>query len=257
MLRGDHFPYTRNVVLLAMSTATLGRMSGGRPCLGLGPERKWDHPRQDGDALRRPLEGHGDCGRHPPGFADGRSGNDYRWIVPVDQRPAGYYAEQADATHCLAAIGPKALPLAGAIADGVLLNACTPVDHVKYAADGVRKAARETGRGPDSVDIACMLVMRQTDEPERFRPDLESRIGSLLGEPRVGGILLEEGRVRSVNPQAVAAAQAGRLSGGSASPRETTGRPCATSRELIQQFAVIPAQAGIQSHCTDPEGASD
>jgi hypothetical protein len=71
----------------------------------------------------------------------------------------------------------------------VLLNACTPVAHVKYAADGVRKAARETGRAPVSVDIACMLVMRQTDEPERFRPDLESRIGSLLEEPRVGGIL--------------------------------------------------------------------
>lgn len=189
LLRGDHFPYTRNAVLLAMSTATLGRMSGGRPCSGLGPERKWDHPRQDGDALRRPLEGHGDCGRHPPGFADGRSGNDYRWIVPVDQRPAGHYAEHADATHCLAAISPKALPLAAAIADGVLLNACTPVAHVKYAADGVRKAARETGRAPVSVDIACMLVMRQTDEPERFRPDLESRIGSLLEEPRVGGIL--------------------------------------------------------------------
>ena len=188
--------------------------------------------------LRRPLEGHGDCGRHPPGFADGRSGNDYRWIVPVDQRPAGYYAEQADATHCLAAIGPKALPLAGAIADGVLLNACTPVDHVKYAADGVRKAARETGRGPDSVDIACMLVMRQTDEPERFRPDLESRIGSLLEEPRVGGILLEDF-------QEVAQAHV----------RQRAGH--VQRRGIIQQFTVIPAQAGIQSHCIDPEGASD
>ena len=56
LLRGDHFPYTRNAVLLAMSTATLGRMSGGRPCWGLGPERKWDHPRQDGDAYGDPLK---------------------------------------------------------------------------------------------------------------------------------------------------------------------------------------------------------
>ena len=118
------------------------------------------------------------------------------------------------------------------------MNACTPVDHVKYAADGVRKAARETGRAPDSVDIACMLVMRQTDEPERFRPDLESRIGSLLEEPRVGGILLEDF-------QEVAQAHG----------RQRAGH--VQRRGIIQQFAVIPAQAGIQSHCIDPEGASD
>ena len=37
----------------------------------------------------------------------------------------------------LAAIGPKALKLAGALADGVLLNAYTPVGYVRYASAAV------------------------------------------------------------------------------------------------------------------------
>jgi 5,10-methylenetetrahydromethanopterin reductase len=102
-------------------------------------------------------------------------------------------AGQAEPPIYLAAIGPRALRLAGAIADGVLLNAYTPVDYVKYAAEEVRKAAQDAGRDPDSVDIACMLIMRQTDEPERLWPDLKRRIVRLLEEPRVGEILLEKG----------------------------------------------------------------
>ena len=186
-------PYTRNPALLAMSTATLDRISGGRFSLGLGRSERgviqgrmgmsYGDPFQVMESvvatIRRLMAG------EPVTTTDGLSAltNVRLAIMPSQPKPPIY----------LAAIGPKALRLAGAIADGVLLNAYTPVEYVKYAAEEVRKAAREAGRDPDAVDIACMLVMRQNDEPERLWPDLKRRIVRLLEEPRVGEILLEKG----------------------------------------------------------------
>ncbi len=186
-------PYTRNPALLAMSTATLDRISGGRFSLGLGRSERgviqdrmgmsYGDPFQVMESvvstLRRLMAGEAVTTNE----TESRLTNVRLAIAPSQAEPPIY----------LAAIGPKALRLAGAIADGVLLNAYTPVDYVKYAAEEVRKAAREAGRDPDAVDIACMLVMRQTDEPERLWPDLKRRIVRLLEEPRVGEILLEKG----------------------------------------------------------------
>ena len=186
-------PYTRNPALLAMSTATLDRISGGRFSLGLGRSERgviqdrmgmpYGDPFQVMESvvstLRRLMAGEALTTTDGPSPLT----NVRLAIMPGQSRPPVY----------LAAIGPKALRLAGAIADGVLLNAYTPVDYVKYAAAEVRKAAREAGRDPDSVDIACMLIMRQTDDPERLWPDLKRRIVRLLEEPRVGEILLEKG----------------------------------------------------------------
>ena len=186
-------PYTRNPALLAMSTATLDRISGGRFSLGLGRSERgviqermgmpYGDPFQVMESvvstLRRLMAGEALTTTDGPSLLT----NVRLAIMPGQPRPPIY----------LAAIGPKALRLAGAIADGVLLNAYTPVDYVKYASAEVRKAARDAGRDPDSVDISCMLIMRQTDDPERLWPDLKRRIVRLLEEPRVGEILLDKG----------------------------------------------------------------
>jgi 5,10-methylenetetrahydromethanopterin reductase len=104
-------------------------------------------------------------------------------ILPMQQRLPIY----------LAAIGPKALRLAGAIADGVLLNAYTPPAYVRYAVQEVRQAAQAAGRDPAAVTIACMLIVRLTDDLERLRPTLKQRLVRLLAEPYVGEILLDKG----------------------------------------------------------------
>ncbi len=186
-------PYTRNPALLAMSTATLDRISGGRFNLGLGRSERgviqdrmgmsYGDPFQVMESvvstLRRLMAGETLTTTDGPFSLT----NVRLAIMPGQPRPPVY----------LAAIGPKALRLAGTIADGVLLNAYTSVDYVKYAAEEVRNAAAAAGRDPDSVDISCMLIMRQTDDPERLWPDLKRRIVRLLEEPLVGEILLEKG----------------------------------------------------------------
>ena len=186
-------PYTRHIALLAMASATLDRLCQGRFQLGLGrSEREVIQNRMGipyGDArthleqtvrLVRALTA-GERVTTPEGFFEL---HDVRLaIAPVQPRLPIY----------LAAIGPKALRLAGAIADGVLLNAYVPTGYVRYAVHTVRQAARETGRNPDAVDIACMLVIRPTDNPSAQWASLKQRLVRLLAEPYVGEILLEQG----------------------------------------------------------------
>ena len=93
----------------------------------------------------------------------------------------------------LAAIGPQALRDAGAVADGVLLNAYSPVEYVRYAVGLVRDAASKAGRDPNAIEVACMLPLRLTDGPSTILDSLKRRIAHLLEEPKVGEVLLEHG----------------------------------------------------------------
>jgi alkanesulfonate monooxygenase SsuD/methylene tetrahydromethanopterin reductase-like flavin-dependent oxidoreductase (luciferase family) len=56
----------------------------------------------------------------------------------------------------MAALGPRAVHLAGEIADGVILNWCTP-DRVAEARDAIRIAAGQAGRDPDDVTVAVYV----------------------------------------------------------------------------------------------------
>lgn len=56
----------------------------------------------------------------------------------------------------VAALGPKATRLAGEIADGVILNWCTP-ERVTQAREAIRASAVEAGRDPDSITISVYV----------------------------------------------------------------------------------------------------
>ena len=185
-------PYTRNPALLAMASATLDRISGGRFLLGLGRsekpviEDKMGIPY--GNSRARLVETVQHLRHLLAGERVTTSGR-YKLsgvrlaTTPIQQRLPIY----------LAGIGTKGLRLVGEIADGVMLNAYVPPAYVRYAVDEIRSAAIDAGRDPQTIDIACMLVVRLTDDPESIRPTLKQRIVRLLDEAHVGEILLEKG----------------------------------------------------------------
>ena len=186
-------PFTRHPALLGMGAATLDRLSGGRMMLGLGRSdvdvirgrmgMEYQTPlarlRGTVTALRSMWDGNSVSAQ----YAGVRLSNVGLAIRPIQERLPVYFA----------AIGPRALRLAGEVADGVLLNAYAPVDYIRWAADMVRRSAMDAGRDPEAIDIACMLIVRLTNDPDAMIPSLRERIARLVAEHHTGEVLLGRG----------------------------------------------------------------
>ena len=230
-------PYTRNPALLAMAAATLDRISTGRFVLGMG--------RSDRDVIE---------GRLGLRYGNGRETLSEAVAIVRDLlggqrvsrqegrfRLAGARLEttpvQPKVPMYLGAIGPKALSLAGAIGDGVLLNAYSPVEYVKYAVQEVRRGARAAGRSPDDVDIACMLVLRPENSRHTDREELRRRIVRLLAERHVGEVLLERG---GFDPSIL-----GALRASVAADEGGSGKALVTD-EMVESFYVLGSPEAVK-----------
>jgi 5,10-methylenetetrahydromethanopterin reductase len=140
-------PYTRNVAITASSIASINEISGGRAILGIGPGDKatfdamgieWDKPltrvKNSVSVIRSLLEKkritEGGLNGAQLAFSTGK--------IPI------YIGAQ----------GPKMLELAGAIADGVLINASHP-DDFKFAVPVIKQGAEKAGRNPGEVQICA------------------------------------------------------------------------------------------------------
>ena len=186
-------PYTRNPALLAMAAATLDRITGGRFVLGMGRSERDVIQGKMGMAYgsaQAAMQGSVSLLRR---LLSGERVSDTAGPFTLRNARLDTTPIQPNLPIYLAAIGKKGLCLAGAIADGVLLNAYVPPSYVTYAVEEIRSAAQAAGRDPQAIDIACMLVIRLTDDPQRMMPTLKKRIVRLLDEAYVGEILLEKG----------------------------------------------------------------
>ncbi len=186
-------PFTRNPALTAMSAATLDRISGGRFLLGLGRSDSWVIKDRMGIPYRNPRSTLEETVETVRSLLSGGSVTSQDGQFGLSDVGLATMPIQERLPIYLAAIGPRALRLAGAVADGVLLNAYTPTSYITYAVEEVRNAARDAGRDPSDIDIACMLVIRPTGDPDGMLASLKPRVVRLLDEPYVGEILLEKG----------------------------------------------------------------
>jgi len=149
--------FTRGPVLSAISFATLDEASGGRAIAGLGPGsplvlaaqgQPFDRPltrlREYVDVLRRLLRG------------------DRIDYVGKTVRLEGVQLEmEPHRRHIpvyLGVTGPKALELAGEIADGVILNGFLPPAYVCRARERIALGARRAARDPAGIDLAMALI---------------------------------------------------------------------------------------------------
>ncbi len=183
-------PYTRHPALLAMGAATVDRISNGRFVLGMGRSDEAVVQRRMGILYREPLAVLERAIDDIRGLLSGETASDEAAFEEI-----GLSVEpvQARLPIFLAAIGPRALRLAGRVADGVLLNAYTPAAYAGWAVQTVREAAAEAGRDPGAIEVASMLVVRMTDDPDQLMPGLRVRMARLVAEAHVGEVLLERG----------------------------------------------------------------
>jgi 5,10-methylenetetrahydromethanopterin reductase len=176
-------PYTRTVVGLAMASATVDQLSKGRLILGLGRasrdlveslglsyDKPLNHLRTYISQLRSLLAGEAlKLGKTP---------------LRLDILPS-----QREVPIWLAATGLRALTLAASIADGVLLNAYSTPEYVRYA---VEKIKSSTPAGKKEPVIAVMLVCRFKGRMNDKIDQIIGRLVRLLSEPNVGEVLLEK-----------------------------------------------------------------
>ncbi|HEX3300334.1 MAG TPA: LLM class flavin-dependent oxidoreductase [Actinomycetota bacterium] len=131
---------SRSPGLLAAAAATVQERSGGRLILGLGTgpsvQGALDKLRATVGALRTAFAG-------GAGSVDGAP---VRSTLPLPRPPEIW----------IAALGPRATRLAGEVADGVLLNWCTP-ERVAAAVTQVADGARSTDRDPSAVTVAVYV----------------------------------------------------------------------------------------------------
>ena len=234
-------PFTRNPALLGMAAATLDRISDGRFLLGLGRSDRSVIQGKMGIPYTEPLATLKDAVGILRDLLSGetvsingrfRLHGVHLAVQPIQQPPPIY----------LAAIGLRSLRLAGAVADGVLLNAYVPTDYIRYAVREIRQAAEAAGRDPSAIDITCMLVIRLTDDPESLMPALKERIVRLLDEAHVGEILLEKG---GFDPSILAPLRASVRSDGG---KSATGL---ISDEMVRAFYVIGSAEECRSRIAE------
>jgi 5,10-methylenetetrahydromethanopterin reductase len=186
-------PYTRNPALLAMASATLDRLSGGRFLLGIGRSEQSVMQDKMGIAYGNSRTALIETVSHLRKLFTGERVTTQDGRFKLGSVRLATTPLQPKLPIYLAGIGAKGLRLVGEIADGVVLNAYVPPAYVRYAVAEIRTAASAAGRDPNAIDIACMLVIRLTDNPDSIRPTLKQRIVRLLDEPHVGEILLDKG----------------------------------------------------------------
>jgi probable F420-dependent oxidoreductase len=156
-------PGTRDPTVLASSYATLHVLSGGRMVMGIGR----------GDSARRVIglqpvkmaEFETAC-RMIRDFMNGRRVNwndtelQLTWALAEPEIPlyvAGY--------------GPKALAVAGRVADGVIVQLADPVI-VEWIMATARKAAADEGRNPDDLECIVGAPSKVSDDIAQTREEV-------------------------------------------------------------------------------------
>lgn len=202
-------PYYRHPSLIAASISTLDMLSGGRAFLGLGRGQSEWYATALGIRVGRPvkaLEETFDLLRQWWSIDRRATSRDGASEYLVDGWERVFRPLQDRVPIYLAAVGPRALRIAGRLADGVLFNDLSSLQFMREAIGTVREEAERAGRNAEALSFYARAAITITDDPEAIyerRKDTVAIIHALPGMERLltaDGFDIERiiGEVRSV-----------------------------------------------------------
>jgi alkanesulfonate monooxygenase SsuD/methylene tetrahydromethanopterin reductase-like flavin-dependent oxidoreductase (luciferase family) len=190
---------SRQARVTAMGAATVQDRSGGRMILGLGtgPVRKGALDTLEGqiEEIRTLL-----------------NGNWWDRLSLQSERPVPIW---------MSALGPRATALAGRVADGVLLNWCTP-ERVAEARADVSRAAEQSGRDPDEVTVAVYVRASIGGDRPLALTEMKSTLVSYASYPAYA----RQFQLMGLGAEVGAAVAAARLGDVDAVPDDLVSRMC-------------------------------
>lgn len=186
-------PFTRHPALTAMEFGAFDLVAEGRGILGMGTSNKRWIEEQMGIPFVKPLKTLNESIQIIKKlFSNGEvefSGG----IFNTGKIKLGFKPYKKDIPLFLGVKGPKALKLAGEIADGVLLSIMTSKDYVRYARGKIAEGAEESGRKLKDIKIAAYLVINISENRGKAREQVKPLIGKYLGIHGVHPILTSSG----------------------------------------------------------------
>ncbi len=184
-------PFTRHPSLIAMETAALDELSGGRAILGLGVAQI--SAERQGQAATRPAVSLGEAVGIVRAMLAGEAAEAHgafftlnppgaKLVMPLARPRVPIY---------LGAMGPKSLELAGRIADGVVLGMFATPGFVRFAKEAIARGEAQAARPPG----ACRLVSYVTFAVDRDRAAARAAI-----RPQMVGYLSERNSRTAAQP---------------------------------------------------------
>ena len=180
-------PYTRTPTLLAQTFATLDELSGNRSILGIGAANEMLIEAFHGESFERPLTRTKETIEAVRELMRGGAVTYEGETITLNGAKLDFSPPRADVPVYMGVTGPRMLKLAGAVADGVLLNAFISDSYQENAMALIEEGAREAGR--DVPDIGTVTVFSLDEDgaaaKEITKPMLAEYVFNLPGLEQV------------------------------------------------------------------------
>jgi 5,10-methylenetetrahydromethanopterin reductase len=172
-------PVTRGAVLTGVSFATLDELAGGRSLLGIGPGSPHILARQ-GFGFEQPLVRLRECIEVTRALLRGETVTYAGKTIDVRDVRLDFVPYRPAIPVYLGVTGPRALTLAGEIAEGVLLNGFTSAAYARRARGHIAQglaAASDTGR---SFEVASFIAVSIHEDPDQAKDAIRPLVATYL-----------------------------------------------------------------------------
>jgi 5,10-methylenetetrahydromethanopterin reductase len=252
-------PYTRHPALLAMETATLAGIAPGRVVLGLGAGvRRWIEG-QMAIAAPRPLAALGECVDVVRRLWAGQRVTHRGTAFSLDDVALEFKPDQAALPIVLGVKGPRAVALAGTIADGVLCSIMSSPGHVRRVRGTVNAARARAGEGGAGGPLPVLAYVpvaidRDAEAARRsVRPLLARYLAHLHGQS-----ILADAGVTEAETAAIRAARAAGESGARAvTDAHVDAFALAGTPDQVRSRLETWREAGLDTPIALPAGPAD